>query len=89
MDPAAAVAKFVVVDGDNVAVAVDMANHFLLADGDDLSGLDYVACALARVGEIGPNADAVAVLVVADEEPGGWRGRKQGCRCRARCGHRR
>ncbi len=60
MDPAAAVAKFVVVDGDNVAVAVDMANRCLRADGDDLPGLDYEACVPARVGGIGPNADAVA-----------------------------
>ena len=74
MDPAAAVAKFVVVDGDNVAVAVDMANRFLRADGDDLPGFDYVARALTRVGGIRPNANAVAAEVVADEEPGGWRG---------------
>ncbi len=39
---------------------------------------DYVARALARVGGIGPNADAVAAEVVADEEQGGWRGRTQG-----------
>ena len=51
-----------------------MANHFPFADGDDLPGLDYEACVLARVGGIGPNADAVAAKVVADEEPGGWRG---------------
>ncbi len=74
MDPAAAVAKLVVVDGDNVAVAVDMANRCLRADGDDLPGPDYVTRALARVGGIRPNADAVAAKVVADEEPGGWRG---------------
>ena len=78
MDPAAAVAKFVVVDGDNVAVAVDMADRLHRADGDDLPGLDYVARALARIGGIGPNADADAAEVVADEEQGGWRGRTQG-----------
>ena len=77
MDPAAAVAQ-VVVDGDNVAVAVDRANRFTRADGDDLPSLDYVNRALARVGGIGPNADAVAAEIVADEESGGWRGRMQG-----------
>jgi hypothetical protein len=78
MDPAAAVAKLVVFDGENVAVAVDMANHLPRADGDDVPGLDCVARALARVGGIGPNADADAAEVVADEEQGGWRGRTQG-----------
>ena len=78
MDPAAAVAKFEVLDGDNVAVAVEIANHSPRADGDDLPGLDYVARALARVGGIGLNADAVAAEIVADEEPVGWRGRTQG-----------
>ena len=77
MDPAAAVAKLVVFDGDNVAVAVDIANHFPRADGDDLPSLDYVARALARVGGIRPNADAVAAEVVANEEQGGWRKRTQ------------
>ena len=41
MDPAAAVAKLVVFDGDNVAVAVDIANCLPRADGDDLPGLDF------------------------------------------------
>ena len=54
VDPAAAVAKLVVFDADNVARA------------------------LARVVGMGPNADAVAAEVVADEEPGGWRKRTQG-----------
>ena len=62
MDPAAAVAKLV----DSVAVAVDMVNSFLRANVDDLPGLDYVARALARVGWIRPNTDAVAAEVVAD-----------------------
>ena len=78
MDPAAAVAKLVVFDADNVAVAVDIANHFPRADGDDFPSLDYVARALARVVGMGPNADAVAAEVVTEEEPGGWRARTQG-----------
>ena len=78
MDPAAAVAKFEVLDRENVEVVVEIGKHLPRADRDDLPGLDYAARALARVGGMGPNADAVAAEVVANEEQGGWRERTQG-----------
>ena len=87
MDPAAAVAKFEELDAENVEVAVEIGKHLPRADRDDLPGLDCATREIARVGGIGPNADAVAVEVAADEEQGGfvaeeeeggWRGRTQG-----------
>ena len=74
-DPAAAVGKFVEVDGDDVAVSVDVVNPFSRADGDNLPGLDRVIARVtnARAGVDGtkPNGAVMfAAGIKADEAHG-------------------